>query len=384
VRIVIAAWHLRDFNVGLGRYSRGLIEALGRVDHENRYEILVPDPTDRFPDRPNMRYRLIRFPFFKRRFWEQVSPWLAGPHDLLHLPYDSCVAWKRGKLVTTVHDLKPLLMGTARKGVNLNSLVEHLLVRDKWKRIDHLVTDSECSRRDIEAKLGLAPERVTVVYPGVDLSRFRPTGISSTLDVRGSEEHGGGPSTSNSELRTGPRRPYVLCVAGADPTKNVETLVDAFARLPLLLREGHDLVLVGDFRRRLDLLSRVRQCGVEKQTVFPGVVDDERLIAWYQGATAFVFPSRYEGFGFPVLEAMACGCPVISSQASSLPEVAGEAALLVDPLDPERMSATLAGLLANDELRRDLRQRGLAQAARFSWDRTAQQMVAVYQKVAQG
>jgi glycosyltransferase involved in cell wall biosynthesis len=362
VKIVIAAWHLRDFNVGLGRYCRGLIEALGRVDHENRYEILLPERAVPFPERPNLRYRLVRFPLFKRRFWEQVSPLLAGPHDLLHLPYDSCVAWKRAKLVTTVHDLKPLVMGPDRKTVNLNSLVERLLVRNKWSRIDHVVTDSECSRRDIQAKLELPPERVTVVYPGVDSARFRPP-----------QEH--------QEKREGRERPYVLCVAGADPTKNVETLVEAFARLPFPLREHYDLVLVGDFRRRLDLLARVRETGLESRTRFTGVVDDERLIAWYQGATVFVFPSLYEGFGLPVLEAMACGCPVISSDVSSLPEVAGEAALLVNPRDPDRMSGTIARVLQDEALRGDLRERGLAQAATFSWDRTAREMVAVYGRV---
>lgn len=385
MRIVIAAWHLRDFNVGLGRYCRGLIEGLSRVDPENQYEILVPEGAGRLPERPNMRYRLIRFPVFRRRFWEQVAPWLAAPHDLLHLPYDSCVAWKRGKLITTVHDVKPLLMETARQGVNLNRLAERLLVGNKWSRIDHVVTDSECSRRDIQTRLGLGAERVTVVCPGVDLERFRPA-ADGQVEVQAEVEarRGTPESGSTSTLTSGsfPRgRPYVLCVAGADPTKNVQTLVEAFARLPAALRDGHDLVLVGDFRRRPELLVRVRETGLESRTVFTGVVDDERLIAWYQGATAFVFPSLYEGFGLPVLEAMACGCPVVSSQASSLPEVAGQAALLVDPLDVTGMSATLARVLRDEELQRDLRQRGLAQAAGFTWDRTARDMVSVYRKV---
>ena len=174
----------------------------------------------------------------------------------------------------------------------------------------------------------------------------------------------------------------MLCVAGADPTKNVEALVDAFARLPVPLREQHDLVLVGDFRRRPELRDQVRRAGLEPQTVFTGVVDDDRLITWYQKATLFVFPSRYEGFGLPVLEAMACGCPVISSNASSLPEVAGDAAMLVDPSDVNRMATAMASVLSDGDLRHDLAQRGLAQASRFSWDRTAREMTAVYRRVA--
>jgi glycosyltransferase involved in cell wall biosynthesis len=362
MKVVIAAWHLKDFNVGLGRYSRALIEALGRVDAETQYEILMPDESYRFPERPNMRYRLIRFPLFKRRFWEQAAPWLAGRHDLLHLPYDSCVAWKRGALVTTVHDVKPLLFGTGRPGrLNVNGLVERIVVRDRKARIDHILTDSDCSQRDIVERLGVPADRVTVVYPGVERERFCP--------AQGARTDGGA------------ARPFVLCVAGADPTKNVDTLVRAFGRLPASLRDRHDLVLAGDFRRRIDLHELVRQTGLERERVFAGVVSDERLVELYRRASLFVFPSRYEGFGLPVLEAMACGCPVVSSNASSLPEVAGDAAILVEPSDIEGFARQMERVLTDRALWADLRERGLARAAQFSWDRTARETVAVYRLV---
>jgi len=363
VNIVIAAWHLRDFNVGMGRYCRGLIEALGRVDRVNHYEILMPDDTVRFPVRPNMRYRRIRVPIFKRRFWEQVAPWLAGPHDLLHFPHDSCVAWKRAKFVATVHDVKPMLFPALAQRRNLYSLIESMLVGDKWSKIDHVVTVSDCSRRDILTHLHVPAHRLTVVHNGIDLERFTP---------------------GTGQGRAEGRRPFVLTVAGGDRTKNVEMLVEAFGRLPLTIREGHDLMLVGDFRRRPELRVRTVQLGLEKQTLFPGVVDDDRLIELYREAAAFVFPSRYEGFGLPVLEAMACGCPVISSNASSLPEVAGDAALLVEPSDTEGAARALARVLSDPELARDLRARGPARAAQFSWDRTAKEMIAVYKKVIEG
>ncbi len=360
MKIVIAAWHLKDFNVGLGRYCRGLIEALGQVDTENHYEILMPDDSYRFPDRPNMRYRLVRFPIFKRRFWEQVAPLLEGRYDLLHFPYDSCIAWKRGKFVVTIHDVKPLLFGSPAHRRNLNSLLERLVVGNKWSKIDHVVTDSQSSRHDIITRLGLPDDRLTVVYPGVDLERFRPAPPGRTY--QGS-------------------RPYILSVAGADPTKNIETLVNAFARLPFAIRDVHDLVLVGDFRQRRDLYEQVKRVGIEKQTVFTGVVTDDRLIELYQNATLFVFPSIYEGLGLPVLEAMACGCPVISSSASSLPEVAGDAAILVDPQHPETFAQEIERVLNNPDLWQDLHSRGIRQAARFSWDRAARETVRVYKSV---
>ena len=378
MKIVIAAWHLKDFNVGLGRYCRGLIEGLGRVDRENRYVVLMPDDRHRFPSFPNIRYRLIRFPVFKRRFWEQAAPLFAGRHDILHIPYDSCVGWKRAKLVTTVHDLKPLLFGTASKRLNVNTLVERLVVRDRWKRIDHVVTDSESSREDLIKLVGLPVGRISVAYPGVDHDRFRPEEERSTFDARRSKESGTSLTTSNLEPRNGSHRSYVLCVAGSDPTKNVESLIEAFARLPRSLRDRYDLVVVGDLRRRSDLRRDVSRRGLEEQVRFPGIVDDNQLVQWYQRADLFVFPSRYEGFGLPVLEAMACGCPVVSSNASSLPEVAGEGALLVDPGNIEGLAQAMASVLSDATIRQELRQRGLAQAARFTWDRTARETIEAY------
>ena len=363
MKIVIAAWHLRDFNVGLGRYCRGLIEGIGRVDRDNQYVILIPDESYRFQEQPNIQYRLIRFPLFKRRFWEQMAPLLAGSHDLLHFPYDSCVAWKRGRFIATIHDVKQLLFTELCPPRNLNSLIEGIVVGDRWKKIDHVITDSESSCRDIVAKLGISRDRVTAVYPGIDLKRFKPA------------------TPADSRIH---HRPYVLSVAGADPTKNVGTLVEAFGRLAQPVRDAHDLVLVGDFRRRPELRERAAVLGIEKQTIFPGVVGDDRLIELYQRAALFVFPSRYEGFGLPVLEAMACGCPVISSNASSLPEVAGDAAILVEPDDVAGFSREMERVLSNQALRRDLSARGPKRAALFSWDRTARETVAVYEKVVGG
>jgi glycosyltransferase involved in cell wall biosynthesis len=363
VRIVLASWHLRDFNVGLGRYCRGLIEGIGRVDRDNQYVILMPDESYRFPEQPNIRYRLVRFPLFKRRLWEQMVPLLAGSHDLLHFPYDSCVAWKRGRFIATIHDVKQLLFTELCPPRNLNSLIEGIIVGDKWKKIDHVITDSESSCRDIVAKLGISRDRVTVVYPGIDLKRFKPA------------------TPADSRIH---QRPYVLSVAGADPTKNVQALIEAFIAMPTPVRDAYDLVLVGDFRRRPELRERVADAGIDKQAFFPGVVDDARLIAYYQQATLLVFPSRYEGFGLPVLEAMACGCPVVSSNASSLPEVAGDAAILVEPDDVTGFSREMERVLSDERLRTDLREKGLARAAQFSWDRTARETVAVYRKVIEG
>lgn len=360
MKIVIAAWHLRDFNVGIGRYCRGLIAALGRVDRDNEYHVLFPETTWRFPEWPNARYRRIKIPIFKRRLWEQVAPQLVGRYDLLHFPYDSVVAWKRGKFVVSIHDVKPLLFETLRPRRGWNSLLENLLIPNRRTQVDHVLTLSECSRRDIIERLRLPAQRVSVVYPGVDPDQFRPDPVRQ------------GRSDD---------RPYILCVAGSDPTKNVETLLKALAQLPSAIRTEHDVVLVGDLRRRQDLRDHARQLGVEANVRFAGVVDDAQLVRCYQQAAVLVFPSRYEGFGLPVVEAMACGCPVISSNASSLPEAAGDAALLADPSDVEGFAKHLEQVLSDSALRQTLRERGLARAAQFTWDRTARETVNVYRRV---
>ena len=360
MKIVIAAWHLRDFNVGLGRYARGLIESLGRVDKTNRYEILMPDGSCNFPVRQNIRYRIIRIPFFRRRLWEQITPNLVGRYDVLHFPYDSSVAWKRGKFIVTIHDVKPLLFGSNHQKRNLNTVIERMIIPNQSMQVDHVVTVSQWSKQDIVRYLCLPQDQISVVPPGVDPIYFRPT---------------------DSLERDRSKRPYVLSVAGSDPMKNVETLVEAFAKLPPHLRESHDLVLAGDLRNRSQVHARVRQLSLESQTLFPGVVAEDQLLALYQHAAVFVFPSRYEGFGLPVLEAMACGCPVISSNASSLPEVFGDAGLSADPSDAAAFACHMEHVLSDIGFRQELCRKGLARASQFSWDQTAREMVKVYTKV---
>lgn len=360
MKIVIAAWHLKNPHVGIGRYARELIDALGRVDQANQYEILLPCAEHPFTARPNMQYRVVRFPLFRRRFWEQIAPLLTVPYDVLHFPYDSCVAWKRGKFISTIHDVKPLLFPELRARRNLNRRIEQWLVGDRWKRIDHVITISEHSRQDLLQHVPLHVDQVTVTPLGLDTERFRPA-----------DHHREG-------------RPYVLCVAGSDPTKNVGSLIEAYAKISESLRGRFDLLLAGDVCKRVDIQASVDRLGLGAHTRLVGRISDEELIAYYQQATVFVFPSLYEGFGLPLLEAMGCGCPVICSNLSSLPEVAGDAALLIDPQNTGQLAVTLSRVLESPALQGELRSKGLARAGQFSWDRTAAETVAVYQRVAHG
>jgi len=361
MKIVIAAWYLRDFNVGIGRYTRNLIESIGRVDTENQYEILLPDRSLPVMPWPNFRYRHVRFPNFKKRYWEQVAPLLVGQYDLLHFPYDSCVAIKRGKFIATIHDVKPLLFSNGRKKWPWKGLFNRIMIPRPFEQIDHVLTISQCSKHDIMERLGVPDDRISVIYQGVEFDRFCPAPASNF-------------ERSNNS-------PYILCVAGIDPTKNVKTLIQAFYKLSKSISKEYQLVLAGDLQRDTILHQAIKHLGLENQVVFTGIVSDERLVRLYQDASVFVFPSLYEGFGLPVLEAMACGCPVISSNTSSLPEVVGDAGVLIDPLDVAAMSTAIERVLTDSALAERLRNAGIRHAKQFSWDRTAQETVKLYQKV---
>ncbi len=361
MKIVISAWHLKNRNVGIGRYTYHLIEHLARVDHANEYEILIPTESHDFQPSPNVRYRLIRLPVFKRRVWEQFAPRSVGNYDLLHFPYDSCIGMKRGKFVVTLHDAKPMLFPSKPNRRNWKQLLKDMMAPNPLQKIDHVITVSECSRQDLMEQMGIPEDRITVIHQGVDLEKFSP---SSVLPNKRFEF-----------------MPYVLCVAGTDPTKNVTSLIEAFSKLPLNIRSQHHLVLVGDVQKNKELQQCVQAHGIAERTVFTGVVSDSELAEYYQQASVFVFPSLYEGFGLPVLEAMACGCPVISSNTSSLPEVVGEAGMLVCPRDREELIEAMTRVLTDTELTEMLRRSGREQAEKFSWEKTARATADLYERI---
>ena len=361
MKIVIAAWHVRDFNVGIGRYTRNLIEGIGRIDQKNQYDILTPDAYLPLVSPPNFRYRQIRFSNFKKRYWEQIAPLLVGPYDLLHFPFDSCVAMKRGKFVTTIHDVKPLLLSDGKRQWPWKGMFKRYLIPNPLEKIDHVVTISQCSKRDIMEKLGVPEDRISVIYQGVEFDRFSPKPLVSS----GRAEN----------------PPYILCVSGSDPTKNIQSLIHAYSKLPNRILKEFQLVLAGDLERDRRLGETITQLGLENNVVMTGIVSDERLVRLYQDATVFVFPSLYEGFGLPLLEAMACGCPVISSNRSSIPEVVGDAGILLDPLDIAAMSHAIDRVVTDSNFAEQLRVAGIRQAKQFSWDRTARETVQLYQQV---
>lgn len=276
---------------------------------------------------------------------------LVTPADVYFSPGFNPPLWTNKPLVFVQHDIIHLRVpeeNTARARAYYA-----LVIRPAMNRAKFVLTVSEFSKREIVQWSGLPPEKVRVVSCGVDPA-FRPEGPKHD-----------------------PGFPYLLYVGGRAPHKNIPALLEAFARVA----DGRvKLMLSG--RPDDDLRHDLLRLGLFGDVVFAGFIPDEDLPAYYRGALALAFPSQYEGFGLPALEAMACGTPVVTSNVTSLPEVVGDAAVLVDPHDVESIADGLRRVITNADLRADLRVRGLARAALFSWDRTAEAVRAALDEAA--
>jgi len=299
-----------------------------------------------------------------------LGPRLAGLRirvfhapDTLGFPLTSARGVAR---VVTVHDLIPLLLPqtvTRRhrwiRGVMLSCVV-------RWA--DRLIADSHATARDLAGRYPEAADKTRVVHLGVD-PRFAPATREAVAAVR---RELGLPSA------------YLLYAGVISPVKNLERLIEAYAILWKETREIPPLVIAGRRGWLADgIMRRAHELGLGGSVRFCGFVRDEALPPLLTGASAFLFPSRYEGFGLPVLEAMACGTPVLAGNRASLPEIAGEAAVLVDPEDPAGIADGIRGLLQDSGRRARLVERGIAQARGFRWEETARRTMAVYREAAE-
>ena len=298
-----------------------------------------------------------------RIIWEQIVQPVAARRagvDLLHGPAFVGPLVGFCPTVITIHDLSFLLYPqNFRAG---NRLYLQILTRLSVRRARRLIAVSESTKRDLIRHYQLPPERVDVVPNGVD-DHFRPWSEAEIAAFR---------------TRKGLPERFLLFVGTLEPRKNVVGLIQAYARLP---QPRPPLMLVGGKGWLYDeIFTRVETLGLSDEVHFVGYVSAEDLPGWYNAARLFVYPSLYEGFGLPPLEAMACGTPVVASNASSLPEVVGRAGLLVDPNDAEALTAAMNRLLTDGDLHDALQVEGPKRAAAFSWQETARRTAAVYRR----
>ncbi len=298
--------------------------------------------------------QLLRAPRFGSSILGSGPSWPlyhATEHLLPRLP---------GPTVMTVHDL--IFERYPEHHTRTNRAFLKLAMPLFVRAADRIIAVSQQTKRDLVDLYHTPPEKITVIYEGVD-PRFRPAPADEIARVRAAYS---------------PDRPYLLMVGTLEPRKNHATAARALARLKAM-GFPHRLLVVGGRGWLFDQVqAAVEAAGVASDVTFAGYVPAADLPPLYSGAACALMPSLYEGFGFPVLEAMACGAPVVCSNASSLPEVAGGAALLVPPTDDEALAGAVARVLREPGLAAGLREQGFAQAARFRWDRCAAETVGVY------
>lgn len=364
---------------GIGRYTRELIAALARIDAHNQYILFCAGAEPglqgaNLPDLPaNFMLRATRIsPRWLTIGWHRLRlPWpaeqLTGECDIFHSPDFALPPLRHARGVVTVHDLSFLRLPQCAEP-SLRAFLERAVPR-ALSRAAHVLADSDNTRRDLIELLAIPPEKISVVPAGV-ASHFRP--VRNVLQL--------------AEVRARYQLPqwFILSVGTLEPRKNFPRLISAFARLRRHTGLPHELVIVGSqgwlFQ---DIYERVAKEGLEELVHFTGFVVDQDLPALYTLADLMVYPSLYEGFGLPPLEAMACGTPVVASNNSSLPETLGNAALLVDAEDVEALADAMARVLGNANLRARLSDLGRAQAARYTWENAARALLAAYQKALQ-
>lgn len=376
MRIAIDGYPLVPPRAGIGQYTYHLIKALARVEPAHEYVVLYPRLTRSlrmrevpiFPEEcvrvvSEGRFRTLRFRVQRKLGVGTPVERRIGSFDVYHATnYVFTHAVKRARRVVTIHDMTLVLFPEWHPRARVNSMT-HELARS-LEIADHILADSAATRDDIVKQFSVRSERISVVPLAADRS-FRPLPaeeIQKVLSHWGLVHDG-----------------YLLFMGTIEPRKNLLRLLQAVE----LAGSGiGPLVIVGadgwgsdEVARHIERLQRAGRLS------YLGYVPDDARPSLINGARSFVYPSLYEGFGLPVLEAMACGVPVLASNVASLPEVVGDAGVLVDPHDVDAIARGMARLWHDDALRRDLSIRGIERARAFSWERTASQTLGVYTRL---
>jgi glycosyltransferase involved in cell wall biosynthesis len=382
LHIAIDARRINDF--GIGTYIRNLVQALGEVDPHDQYTLIM-SPADLLELRdlpPNFEVATygrkdtdpvdhVAFPAFLRQI----------PADLFHIPVNRVPLFMRKPYVVTIHDMSSLLFDSTKGWRNSMRLYRF---RRGLLRADRVIAVSAATHRDVENLLGVPRERMRLVYSAPSQDFFQ--------HKRAADARAAGPEAKALERQRILERyqihyPFLLYAGSIRPQKNIPRLVEAFAiaRSALIHHPGYEdlrLIIIGDeISRYPSVRQSVIQSRVEDVVRFLGFVPFDTMRVFHEAAIAFVFPSLYEGFGLPPLEAMASGTPVITSSMSSLPEVVGGAAMLVNPENVFDIARGIKEVLLDDQLRTRLSEAGKIQAARYSWKNTAQQVLEIYREI---
>jgi glycosyltransferase involved in cell wall biosynthesis len=378
MKILIEGSSLFGVRTGVGQYSLRLFDALFELDKRDDFIIYShlffgksPQNDPRLK-RGNVRYCFVRVVpgkianQFRKKIFTPPADILTFTHpnaaiypNFVHYPL-----WLGGKTIVFIYDLSFLKFPQFSDLKNLKD--KRRFTPKAAQRATAIVTISENSKREIMEEYGVSEDRITIINPALDHQEYRPRSEAEVAAVR---------------QKFTLDKPYILYTGTLEPRKNIVGILEAYAALPEKLRGNYSLVLAGgkgwqdeEIKAKLNELSNldIRQTGY---------VADEDLPPLYTGASVFVYPSHYEGFGMPPLEAMACGTPVITSNNSSLPEVVREAGIMIETTDTKALTANIQKVLTDQAFADNLRKKGFEQAAKFTWEESAKRLKALIEKV---
>jgi glycosyltransferase involved in cell wall biosynthesis/ubiquinone/menaquinone biosynthesis C-methylase UbiE len=361
-------------SAGVGSYTRGLLEGLAAIDPDNEYILysyldFPQSPLATFPQQPNFSLRILQVAGEHwERMWSQADlppkEALDAVH-VLHSPFFNAPKEHHGALVVTIYDVSFLLQPQFHTEANRLHCLQGTLNAALYA--DRIIAISTQTKKDLIDYFSMPEERIRVIH---EAPRKIYSPECDVEVIRGVLE------------RFGIFHNFILFVGSLEPRKNLRTLLQAYAAY-IMRHAGEELLVVAGGKGWLsdDLSQVVAERGLAKRVKFLGYVQEADLRVLYSAAKLFVYPSIYEGFGLPPLEAMACGAPVITSNTSALPEVVGDAAFLVDPHDGEALYQAMERVLCDHDLRARMRRQSLARATLFSWERTAEETLAVYEDV---
>lgn len=350
---------------GIGTYTRHLLEGLWK--HDNGFEVhaITKERHREEVEQWCRRVRVVDAAMYTAQ--EQWAiPRAAKGCDLLHVPHYNAPLLHRGPMIVSILDLIHIMDAAYRQSVK-SWIYARPILNLVVRKADHIITISEYSKVQIIERLGVPASKVTAIYCGVN-GEFQPMDRDEAF--------------ADVSAGLGIRQPYVLYVGSLKPYKNVSTLLKAFAILRKRCKIPQRLLILGDdVKWKGSLVKECARLGIEGATSFVSFVGQELLPKIYAAADLLVMPSRIEGFGLPVVEAMACGTPVVCSRAASLPEVGGEAVVYFDPENPDELAGAMERVLASRELQKDLKRKGLGRARMFSWEESTRIHSQLYQRI---
>lgn len=363
--IAIDATSIPEKPTGIGNYIKGLINALANIESTNNLFVLVR--SDQIGLFKHQRLNIVncgKLNVTKRLLWEQFSlPFLLKKLkiDILHSPNYTIPLFAQCKKVCTIHDLTSYIFPNRRK--KIHGCFFRLMIKLSVYNADCIISVSENTKKDIQRIFKKIKTPVECVYQGFSSSYSRDD--KSIIPTKNMIAN----------------KPYFLFVSTIEPSKNVERMVDAFISFNNSCDKKYSLCISGKLGWGYkNVLEKIEDESKNQSIEYRGYVKDNELVELYRDAFAFIYPSLYEGFGIPPLEAMACGVPVLCSNNSSLPEVVADAALTFDPYSTEEIESAMKKISDNNQLRDELINRGYAQCKKFSWNDTAAKVTSIYQK----